>query len=169
LAITWSKFGVRENLKLQNHSKNYELSENAIKMMFFPNLRSKDNYVRLCPTKRSGRFYTKSYPRLGERSGGVDRVGGVVPVPDERILLCRGPARDDRSRYGSILLIFGPSSSHPTISFPTMPCCLSRQLNYQPQNENINRHNIYFTRGHYGAGGHQHFYWCDLTPMTGAR
>jgi hypothetical protein len=35
LAITWSKFGVRENLKLQNYSNNYELSENAIKMMFF--------------------------------------------------------------------------------------------------------------------------------------
>jgi len=35
LAITWSQFGVRENLKLQNHSNNYELSKNAIKMMFF--------------------------------------------------------------------------------------------------------------------------------------
>jgi len=31
LAITWSKFGVKEKLKLQNHSNNYELSENAIK------------------------------------------------------------------------------------------------------------------------------------------
>jgi hypothetical protein len=35
LAITWSKLGVKENLKLQNHSNNYELSENAIKMTFF--------------------------------------------------------------------------------------------------------------------------------------
>jgi len=35
LAITWSKFGVKENLKLQNHSNNYKLSENAIQMTFF--------------------------------------------------------------------------------------------------------------------------------------
>jgi hypothetical protein len=35
LAITWSKFGVNENLKLQSHSNNYELSENAMKMTFF--------------------------------------------------------------------------------------------------------------------------------------
>ena len=35
LAKTWSKFRVRENLKLRNHSNNYELSGNAIKMTFF--------------------------------------------------------------------------------------------------------------------------------------
>ena len=35
LAINWSKFGVKENLKLQNHSHNDELSENDIKMTFF--------------------------------------------------------------------------------------------------------------------------------------
>ncbi len=33
--IAWSKFGVMENLKLQNHSNNYEQSKNATKMMFF--------------------------------------------------------------------------------------------------------------------------------------
>jgi len=56
LAITWSKFGVRENLKLQNHSNNYGF-ENALKIDVFPNIRSKDNYERVCTTKRSGHYF----------------------------------------------------------------------------------------------------------------
>jgi hypothetical protein len=48
LAITWSKFGVRENLILQNHSNNYELSKNN-KNEGFPDIRSKENYERERP------------------------------------------------------------------------------------------------------------------------
>jgi hypothetical protein len=54
LAITWSKFGVRENLKLQNHSNNYELSENAIKMMFC--LISRHEGINNGCARRNGQF-----------------------------------------------------------------------------------------------------------------